>query len=51
VPGFPVVPVIFMALASLLLVNTVATTPLLSALGLGMTGLGAVIFLVFYRKR
>jgi APA family basic amino acid/polyamine antiporter len=51
VPGFPVVPVIFMALALLLLVNAVWTAPLPSALGLGTTAVGAFAFATFYRRR
>jgi APA family basic amino acid/polyamine antiporter len=51
VPGFPVVPVIFMALALLLLVNAIWTAPQASALGLGMTALGAIVYNVFYRNR
>jgi APA family basic amino acid/polyamine antiporter len=51
VPGFPVVPVVFMALALLLLVNTVFTAPKPSALGLGTTALGALVYGVVYRRR
>jgi len=51
VPGFPVVPVVYVALAILLLVNTVWTAPGPSALGLGMTALGAVVYLRFLRGK
>jgi APA family basic amino acid/polyamine antiporter len=51
VPGFPVVPIAFVALATLLLVNTIITAPGPSALGLGMTALGAGVYEVFLRKR
>ncbi len=51
VPGFPVVPVVFVVLATLLLVNTVVTAPGPSALGLGMTALGAIVYLAVYRRR
>jgi len=51
VPGFPVVPLVFVVLATLLLVNTVITAPKPSALGLGMTALGGLVFLVFLRGR
>lgn len=51
VPGFPIVPIVFVALATLLLVNTIITTPGPSALGLGMTALGAIVYAVFYRRR
>src|SRR5262249_22016848 len=44
VPGFPVVPVVFVALAILLIANTIWTTPGPSALGLGMTALGALVY-------
>jgi basic amino acid/polyamine antiporter, APA family len=51
VPGYPVVPVIFMALAALLLVNTVITIPGPSMLGLGSTAVGGLVYLAFYRLR
>ena len=51
VPGFPVVPFLFVALAILLIVNTVWTQPGLSALGLGMTGLGGVVYAVWLRDK
>jgi len=51
VPGFPIVPVVYVALALLLLVNTVWTAPKPSALGLGMTALGAVVYVVFLRGK
>jgi hypothetical protein len=44
VPGFPIIPVIFMALATLLLVNTIWTAPEASSLGLGMTAAGALVY-------
>lgn len=50
VPGFPVVPVVFVVLATLLLVNTVVTAPAPSALGLGMTAVGALVYLGLYRR-
>jgi APA family basic amino acid/polyamine antiporter len=50
VPGFPVVPIVFMILAVLLLVNTIWTTPGPSALGLAMTALGGVVYWVFLRN-
>jgi APA family basic amino acid/polyamine antiporter len=49
VPGFPVVPAVFIALAALLIVNTVVTSTVPSALGLGMTALGALVYVVFLR--
>lgn len=51
VPGFPVVPVVFIALSTLLLLNTIYTAPRASALGLGMTVLGALVFVAFLRGR
>jgi APA family basic amino acid/polyamine antiporter len=51
VPGFPVVPVVFIGLAILLLVNTIWTTPGPSALGLVMTALGALVYAVFLRNK
>jgi len=51
VPGFPVVPIVFVVVAILLLVNTVYTTFWPSALGLGMTSIGAVVYLAFLRGR
>ena len=51
VPSFPVVPLVFVLLATLLLVNTVITAPEPSALGLGMTALGGLVFVVFLRGR
>jgi len=51
VPGFPVVPLVFVALASLLLINTIATTPRASSYGLGMTALGAAIYVAFLRGK
>ena len=51
VPGFPVVPVIFMALAALLLLNTIWTAPRATALGVGTTAVGALVYVLFYRRR
>jgi len=51
VPGFPVVPCVFVVLALLLLVNTVYTTFWPSALGLAMTALGGAVYLGFLRRR
>ena len=51
VPGFPVVPVVFVGLATLLLVNAVWTAPRASALGLGVTAAGALAYLAFYRVK
>lgn len=51
VPGFPVVPFVFVALAILLIANTLWTTPKPSALGLGMTALGALVYAAFLRGK
>ncbi len=51
VPGFPVVPVVFVALAVLLLANTFRTAPAISLFGAGMTALGALVYAVVYRGR
>ncbi|HEY5933228.1 MAG TPA: amino acid permease [Kofleriaceae bacterium] len=51
VPGFPVVPIVFVLFATLLLVNAVYTQFWLSMLGLGMTALGATVYGLFLRGR
>jgi APA family basic amino acid/polyamine antiporter len=51
VPGFPIVPIAFIGLAILLIGNTIWTTPGPSALGLGMTALGGLVYLVFLRGK
>lgn len=51
VPGFPVVPLVFVTLATLLLVNTLVSNPEPSALGLGVTALGGLVYAVFLRGR
>jgi len=50
VVGYPFVPVLFAAVAVLLLVNTLAARPRESAMGLGMMGLG-IPFYFFWKKR
>lgn len=51
VPGFPIVPAIYVALSMLLLASTVYEEPLVSAFGLGTTALGALVYTVFYRRQ
>jgi len=51
VPGFPVVPIVFITLAVALILDTIVTSWQLSALGLGTTALGAVVYAVFLRGR
>jgi APA family basic amino acid/polyamine antiporter len=50
VPGFPVVPIVFVVLATLLLVNTIVTSFTLSAIGLNITGLGALAYRFWARR-
>ncbi len=50
-PGFPIVPILFVIVALLLLVNTVYTTFWPSLLGLVMTALGVIVFIAFYRGK
>ena len=51
VPGFPVVPIVFVIVATLLLVNTVATNFYPSVIGLGMTALGGLVYAGLLRGR
>jgi APA family basic amino acid/polyamine antiporter len=51
VPGFPIVPIVFIGLAMLLIGNTIWTNPGPSALGLGMTALGGLVYVVFLRGK
>ncbi len=51
VPGFPAVPIVFIAAAALLIGNTIWTSPGPSLLGLGMTALGAAVYLGFLRRK
>ncbi len=50
VPGFPIVPIVFVLLATLLLVNTFITAPRISIFGASTTALGALVYAVFYRS-
>lgn len=47
VPGFPVVPLVFVALAALLLLNTLVTKPFTSLFGVAMMALGALVYWIF----
>jgi APA family basic amino acid/polyamine antiporter len=51
VPGFPVVPVVFILLAILLIGNTIWTSPEPSALGLAVVTVGALVYAVGLRGR
>ncbi len=48
-PLYPILPIVFIAVAALLLVNTIVTSPALSALGLGVVALGVPTYLVIRR--
>jgi APA family basic amino acid/polyamine antiporter len=51
VPGFPVVPIVFIGLAVLLIANTIHSSPQPSALGLAVTAVGALVYVVFLRGK
>lgn len=51
VPGFPVVPFVFITLSTLLLLNTIYMSPKSSMLGLGTTLVGAIVYVAFLRGR
>jgi APA family basic amino acid/polyamine antiporter len=51
VPGFPIVPIVLIILAVLLVIDTIITQPVLTALGLGATGLGGVFYALFLRGK
>jgi APA family basic amino acid/polyamine antiporter len=51
VPGFPIVPIAFLACAVLLIGNTIMTEPVPSAYGLGMTALGGLVYAAVLRTR
>ncbi|MFO0746120.1 MAG: amino acid permease [Myxococcota bacterium] len=44
VPLYPVLPIVFIALAAVLLVNTIVTAPVLTALGLGVMLIGLPVY-------
>ena len=48
--GYPIVPVIFIVLASLLLINTLWTSPAESLIGLGFILAGVPVFYIFKKK-
>jgi APA family basic amino acid/polyamine antiporter len=50
VPGFPIVPLIYVALSVLLLASSIYEKPVVSAIGLGATALGGLVYAVFYRR-
>jgi APA family basic amino acid/polyamine antiporter len=50
-PGYPVTPVIFLALVAMLLVLLAGHNPLQAALGAGIVGLGLPVYFVAFRRR
>jgi APA family basic amino acid/polyamine antiporter len=50
VPGFPIVPMVFVVLATLLLVNTLVETPTTSLFGVAMMALGAIVYVTVIRR-
>lgn len=51
VPLYPLVPLLFLALATLLVINTVVAAPRASLIGLGLIAAGAPVYLLGYRRR
>src|SRR5262249_50032428 len=50
VPGFPIVPLVFVALTGLLLVNAIYALPLTSLFGVAVMTLGAIVYAVWLRR-
>jgi len=50
-PGYPVTPTIFLLLVTALLVLLAGHAPLQAALGVGIVGLGAPVYLLAFRRR
>jgi basic amino acid/polyamine antiporter, APA family len=50
VPGYPVTPLLFIAAAAALVLNTIATQPARAGIGLGIVLLGAPAYLVWRQK-
>jgi APA family basic amino acid/polyamine antiporter len=50
VPGYPVTPLLFVAAAVALVVNTIATQPARAAVGLGFVAVGAPVFMLWRAK-
>jgi basic amino acid/polyamine antiporter, APA family len=50
-PGYPVVPILFLIAAAWLLINTMQTRPLESAVGLGLIALGLPFYAYFFRQK
>jgi len=51
VPGYPVVPIVFVLVSALLLVNTVVSAPVQSLTGLGFMALAVPVYLARGRRR
>ncbi|HTR51543.1 MAG TPA: amino acid permease [Kofleriaceae bacterium] len=51
VPGYPIVPVAFVALAFALLVDSAIVSPAITVLGAASTALGAVVYFAIARRR
>jgi APA family basic amino acid/polyamine antiporter len=47
VPGYPATPLLFVIAAVLLVINTIATQPGISSIGLGFVALGAPVFFIW----
>ena len=47
VPGYPVTPILFVVAAAALVINTIATQPGISSIGLGFVALGAPAFFIW----
>ena len=50
VPGYPVLPIVFVAVATWLLINTLVTSPRESGIGLMIIGAGVPVYYFFFRK-
>lgn len=50
VPLYPALPIVFVTLSGLLLLNTLITSPMESGIGLLIIGLGLPIYLLLYKK-
>lgn len=51
VPGYPIIPVVFLAVTAWLIVNTLITAPMESLIGLGLIALGIPVFLYYRRSK
>jgi basic amino acid/polyamine antiporter, APA family len=50
VPGYPVVPLLFVASAAAIVINTIAVQPIRAMVGLGVVALGSPAYLVWRRR-